>query len=231
MDSLTDIGTITHDILKEHFSLQPARLKRPFPLRPIRMLGMLRFDGHAYCSDLFLRALIMKSSFLGRGGCSIFLCPRPEYHLPIFTTEAFFLGKKIVFLVDVQQAFVGGSHDNAVFFEGLRAIRSRYPELLVNPRIPKGKIAELFSPASCYVTLVNEQADRGLDMYREYLDAYSSLVSPAQPVAEDRRETARKDFETYVDVMINHDPAMKNAYLCFGKEGGRRWALNLFYDR
>ncbi|MCP4713860.1 MAG: hypothetical protein GY868_01990, partial [Deltaproteobacteria bacterium] len=146
MDNLKAIDSFTHAKLKDSFALQQAVLERPFPLRPLRMLGMLCFDGYAYCSELFVRALIMKSSFLGRGGCSIFLCPRAEYHLPVFTTEVFFLGKKIVFLVDVQQDFVGGSHRNAGFFEELSAIRSRYADLLAEPRIPKGKIAELFSP-------------------------------------------------------------------------------------
>ncbi|MCP4717155.1 MAG: hypothetical protein GY868_18685, partial [Deltaproteobacteria bacterium] len=125
----------------------------------------------------------------------------------------------------------GGSHRNAGFFEELSAIRSRYADLLAEPRIPKGKIAELFSPAASYVTLVRDQASRAMELYCEYLECYCEMAGSAVPVPEAEQLNARHDFETYVDVMIEHDPAMKNAHLCFGKKQGRAWALNLFFDR
>ena len=56
-------------------------------------------------------------------------------------------------------------------------------------------------------------------------------MEPARPVPDDWRTRARQDLETYIDIMIHHDPAMKNALMCFGKKGGFRWAMNLFYDR
>lgn len=231
MITLEDVGEITNDLLTERFNLQTAQLERPFPLRPLKMLGLLKFDGWAYTSEKFLRVLIMKTSLLVRGGCSVFICPHAEYHLPVFTTEVFFFGKKIIFLVDVQQAFAAGSHSNEWFFDKLLSIREGYKDLLRNPRPVKGKIAELYSPAACYATLAKEQANRALSIYRQYLDAYCDLVASAEPATGYRLSKARQDLETYIDIMINHDPAMKMAYLCFGKKGGIQWAMNLFYGR
>ncbi len=231
MAQLEDIHLITYEKLKTRFSLQESPLQHPFPQRPLRMLGIVKIDGRALHSVKFLRVLIMKTTFMSRGVRSIFLCPQAELHQPVFSCESIFFGKKRVFLVDVQQAFPYSSHNNEELFDKLMSIRETYSDLLHDTIRPEGKIMETFSKASCYVKLNADQDSRALALYHEYLDFYLDVIEKAHPVPDERLPQARQDLDTFVDIMINHDPAMKIFAKLFGKKGSRKRALELFYNR
>ncbi len=51
--------------LNRRYQLSGVDLKHPFPERPWRMLGLLKFDGEAYCTERFVRALFLKTSVAG----------------------------------------------------------------------------------------------------------------------------------------------------------------------
>ena len=67
----------------------------------------------------------------------------------------------------------------------------------------------MFSKASCYVKITEEQDDHALDLYGQYHDFYLDMVEKARSVSGEKLEKAHKDLDTFADIMVNHDPAMK----------------------
>ncbi len=92
------------------------------------MLGLLKFDGEAYCTERFVRALLSENVGCRRSARSLLLCPRIEYNFPVFSNETIVMGRQVLFLVDVQQVFPAPARGMSGLFDDLQAIRSRYPE-------------------------------------------------------------------------------------------------------
>ena len=60
---MTDISTVqdsTIKILQQAMPTEPVQLKYPFPVRPGRMLGLIRFDGQVYSTEKITRAVFMQ---------------------------------------------------------------------------------------------------------------------------------------------------------------------------
>ena len=132
MMRLEDILDSAYEKLSSRFSFSEVALKHPLPEYPLRMLGLLKIDGRVMSADKFTRVLLLSSSILSlRGSRSIFLSPRPELDLPIFSTEVILLGKHRGFLVDIQSRGGYDRTDTRDLYEQLIAIRDNYPDLLV----------------------------------------------------------------------------------------------------
>src|SRR3989338_7240223 len=99
--SLMEIHNVAKKRLSEEFSLNPVQLKYPFPERPPRMLGMIKIDGDIFRSQEFSRFVCLRIDFpFYLKVRSTFLRPRLELDLPVFSSEAVFMGKKRIFIVD-----------------------------------------------------------------------------------------------------------------------------------
>jgi hypothetical protein len=105
MGSLRDIHSIAMAETKKRFSLNPVRLKYPFPERSKRTLGLVRVDGEVYSSEEFSRVVLMKIDLpFYISVRSTFLRPRIELDLPVFTGEIVITGKKRMIMVDIHRA-------------------------------------------------------------------------------------------------------------------------------
>ena len=189
---------------------------------------MLKFDGEAYCSDRFVWALLLKTTLPGGASRSLLLCPRAEYNFPIFSNETILMGKRVLFLVDVQQVFPAPGRTTGSLFDDLQAIRSRYQDLLEDPAVVRGEIARSFSPAAVYVRLDPAYHARAAELLQQYLLRYLDAFDAA-PAEDEMHTGAQKAFDDYANLVIEHDPAMRFLRRMFGNAGARERAYDMFF--
>ena len=230
MKRLDDIHLIAFEKLQKQFSLNPVTLKHPLPERSLRALGLVKIDGKVLSSDKFLRVLILKVAVaFFREVRTIFLGPKTELDLPIFSSETILMGKNRMIFLDVQRRGGYGHHDDTELYDRLVAIKEKYPDLLAKPMKMGREIDKTFSRASCYVKISRDQDEQALQLFHEYLDVYLSLVQQTRPLTGEVLEQARRDYETYTNTVIDHDPAAKIYRILFGKEGGVERVKELFF--
>lgn len=232
MGSLRDINMVVMDELKKRFSLSPVSLKYPFPERPVRTLGLVKIEGDVFSSDKILRVLVMKATipFL-RDVHSIYLNPKVEFDLPVFTSDIVIKGKERLFVLDIHRREGEERQDDASLYERLMAIRENYPSLLKNKTTLRGAIQNIFSKAACLVNIIKDQDDEALSLFGEYLSIFLERVEKAVPITGEALEQAKQDFERYLRTVVEHDPGVKVYTKLFGKKGGVTRALDLFFGR
>ena len=232
-EELKDIHTLFLDRITSRYRLREIALKHPFPERPLRALGIIKIDGIVYESDKFLRVMVLTTNFLVSSRCSrsIFIGLRPEFYLPIFSSETILMGAKRAFLVDIHPTVRSERWDGLRVEQQLLEIKSRYRELFAAPLTLKGKINDIMSKAHCYVKVPPELDSRALALFNEYLDVFLEFADAAASVADDNKRNADADFENYHQTVINHDPAVKLYSVLFGKQGGFERVNDLFFAR
>ena len=62
-------------------------------------------------------------------------------------------------------------------------------------------------------------------------DSVNSMVEQAAPLTGDDLDTARKNFEAYMNTIADFDPGVKVYQMFFGKKGGLERALDMFFGR
>ena len=103
MAGLEDIHRIALEQLQKRFSLTAADLKHPLPERPLRTLGMMKIDGRAFSSDDFARLLILNITLPFFSSVrTVFLGPRIELGLPVFSADIILGVRKHIFFLDIQ---------------------------------------------------------------------------------------------------------------------------------
>ncbi len=230
---LKDIHTLFLEKVNSHYKLNKVPLKHPFPERPVRSLGILKIDGSVHESDKLMRIMVIMTNVMASSRCtqSVFLGPRPELHLPIFSSETILMGSKRAFLVDIHSTVCPERWNELNIEQRLLDIRSRYEELLAQPLTMKGRINDIMSKAHLYVKMPPHLEGMALAIFEEYLDVFIELVDNAVPVVDDRQKRAVDDFERYHQTVMNHDPAVKLYSMLFGKRGGAERVDDLFFAR
>jgi hypothetical protein len=232
MASLRDIHPIAQSELKSTFPLTPVSLKYPFPERPLRTLGLVKVDGEVFSSEKFSRAVFFRLNLpVYMGVRSIFLRPRMEYDLPVFSCETVITGTKRMFILDIHRTGKSRGHDDSALFDRLIKIREGYPDLLKEKTTTGGEIETVFSKAICQVKIGAELDDQAISLFRDYLGVFTDLVEKATPLSGTALEEAQQAFEGYLETVVDHDPGFKGYKMLFGKEGGVDRALNIFFDR
>lgn len=232
MASLRDIHPIAQAELQSKFPLTPVSLKYPFPERPLRTLGLVKVEGEVFSSEQFSRAVFFRLNLpVYMGVRSIFLRPRMEYDLPVFSCETVITGKKRMFILDIHRTGESSGHDDSALFERLIKIRDGYPDLLKEKTTTGGEIETVFSKAICQVKITAELDDQAISLFRDYLEVFTDLVEKATPLSGAALEQAKQAFEGYLETVVDHDPGFKGYKMLFGKEGGVDRALNIFFDR
>jgi hypothetical protein len=232
MTSLRDVHPVALAEIKKRFTLNPVALKHPFPERPARTLGLVKADGEVFSAEKLSRVVMFRLDppfYLAVR--SVFIRPRMELDLPVFTGEIVITGKTRMLIVDIHRTGDVTGHDDTALFDRLVAIRERYPELLKTPVKPGGQIQSVFSRAVCQVKIAQELDDRALSLFREYLGVFMDLVEQATPLTGEKLERAKRAFEEYLKTVIDHDPGFKGYKMLFGEKKGVDRALNIFFDR
>ena len=232
METLKDIHCIALEELQKRFSLKPVPLKYPFPERPIRTLGLVKSDGEVFSSEKFSRVVLMRINLpIYLSVRSLFLRPRMELDLPIFSCETVLTGKKRMFLVDIHRTGENTGHDDSVLFDRLIKTRDRYPDLIKNKKTQQGEIQSVFSKAACQVKIGEDLDEQALSIFKEYLQVFSEMVEKATPLSGEALDKAKNAFEGYLKTVVDHDPGVKGYKMLFGKEDGVTRALDIFFDR
>jgi hypothetical protein len=230
---LTDIHNQFLKKITQRYNLQQVSLQHPLPERPVRLLGILKIDGTVYESEKFMRVMVLTTNFTFSSRCSrsIFLGPRSEFYLPIFSSETILMGAQRAFLVDIHPTVRDERWSELKVEEQLLDIRSRYRDLFAEPLSMQGKINDIMSKAHCYVNVPPGLDSMALGLFNEYLNVFLELVDAATPVAAEDRKKAADDFEVYHQTVINHDPAVKLYSMLFGKQGAVERVNDLFFAR
>jgi hypothetical protein len=229
---LENILDSTHEKLNRRFSFSKVALRHPLPERPLRTLGLLKIDGKVLSSEAFSRVILLSSSILSlRGSRSIFLGPRVELDLPIFSTEVIIMGKKRGFLLDIQRRGGYNRQDDTELYNKLISIRDTYPDILKDKLALKGEIQKTMSPASLYVKIDKEQDGRALELYNAYLDVFINLVLHSKPVTGETLEKAKASNNEFINITMEHDPGVKIYKMFFGEKGGKDRALDMFFAK
>ena len=233
MASLREIHSVLVSELKKALTLNPVTLKYPYPIRPIRTLGLIKMEGEAFSSEKLLRVVCLRINLpVYINVCSTFIRPKPEYDLPVLSCEAVMTGSKRLFLVDVHRTGEESAKDeHDPFFDRLVKIRDSYPELMKHQKqsIGEGGIQSLHSRAVCKVRITREMDDMALEVFREYLNAYADLVNNTPKLSGDALDKIRQAFESYLKTVIDHDPGIKANKIFFGKKEGVARALEMYY--
>jgi hypothetical protein len=232
-NELHDIHRLFLDKMHMRFRLRPVSLKHPFPEHPVRALGIMKIDGEVYESDAFMRIMVLTTRLASSSRCSrsIYLCPRQELYMPVFSSETILMGSKRAFLVDIHTTVGPERWGHLGVEQRLLAIRSRYGDLCARPRAMKGRINDIMSPAHLYADVAPALDSMALGLFFEYLDAFFDMVDHAVPAAGQELRNAEEDFEAYHATIINHDPAVKLYCMLFGKTGGVERVNDLFFAR
>jgi hypothetical protein len=232
MTRLDDIHLIAQEKLQKQFSLNPVSLKHPLPERSLRALGLVKIDGKAFNSKEFLRVLLMNINvaFL-KSVRTIFLGPRTDLDLPVFSTEVILSGTTRDFFLDVQRRGGYDSHDDTDLYNKLVGIKEKYPELFTRPLKQGREIDKTFSNAACYVKISRDQDEQTLRLFHEYLDVFLEMVAQAQPLKGEALGQAQRDYDIYTNTVVDHDPAAKVYRILFGKKGGTERVKELFFPK
>ena len=232
METLNDIHRIALEELQKRFSLDPVPLKYPFPERSIRTLGLVKSDGEVFNSEKFSRVVLMRINLpVYLSVRSLFLRPRMEFDLPVFSCETVLTGKKRMFMVDIHRTGESAGHDDSALFDRLIKIRDQYPDLLKNKKTQQGEIQSVFSKAACQVKIKDDLDEQAIGMFREYLGVFSDMVETSTPLSGEALDNVRNAFEGYLKTVVDHDPGVKGYKMLYGKEGGVVRALDIFFDR
>jgi hypothetical protein len=230
---MTDINKLQFKaiaLMQQAITITPVALKYPFPVRPARMLGLIKFDGQVYSSEKLTRAVFMQIGFpVFMKVFSTFISPKIEYDLPVFSCETILMGKKRVFVVDAHASGAGGENKHNNFFDRLMEIRKRYPELTRLHKTSKDGIASLQSKAAVRVTMPRALDEQAAGIFSEYFSAYLDLVNSAEPATGLARAKLQASFDTYLKTVVDHDPGVKGNIMFFGKKEGLERALDIFY--
>jgi len=230
MKSLETIHGEALQILNKRLQLSPVMLKYPFPERPVRTLGLVKLDGKVFSSEKIQRLVL----FTMRPPVylkiySTFIRPKIQYDLPVLSCEVVCMGGKKMFLVDVHRAGGAGTNDYSEFFDKLVAIRQNYPDLLKYRKVTGKGIQSVFSKAVCQVTIPPEMDEQALQVFTAYLNAYLDLIDRAKPLEGAVLANIQKEFEAYLQTVVDHDPGVKGNIVLFGRKGGVERALDIFY--
>jgi len=230
---MTDINRLQDNAvvcMQQAMPITPVALKYPFPVRPVRMLGLIKFDGQVYSSKKITRAVFMQIGFpVFMKVFSTFISPKIEYDLPVFTCETILMGKKRVFVLDAHASGAGGENQHTNFFDRLMEIRERYPELTRLHKTSKDGIASLQSKAAVRVTIPRTLDEQAAGIFTEYFCAYLDLVNSAEAVTGLARAKLQASFDTYLETVVDHDPGVKGNIMFFGKKEGVERALDIYY--
>lgn len=230
MKSITELQGTALSLMKQSMPLTPVHLKYPFPVRPGRMLGLIKFDGEVYCSEKLNRAVLMQIHFpVFMKVFSTFIAPRIEYDLPVFLCETVLLGGKRVFIVDAHKGGAGGEKQYDDFFDRLLEIRGRYPELMKYEKIAAKGISSVNSKAVCQVKIPCELDEQAISIFSEYFGAYLELLKAAEPLTGSALEKIKASFAEYLKTVVDHDPGVKGNIMFFGRQQGIERALDIFY--
>src|SRR5210317_603716 len=152
MGELKDIHKEIALGLEKHFSLDRVKLSYPLPVRPGRMLGLVRMDGEVFSTDKIMRAVFFSIKFpVFLNVYTTFIRSRIEYDLPALICEVVFVGKKIILVLDVHRTGdVAELEQDKPLFDKLSEIRNRYDDLLAFEMEARGSLAEIVaSRAMC----------------------------------------------------------------------------------
>lgn len=232
METLKEIHRIALAELNKRFSLNTVPLKYSFPERSPRTLGLVKADGDVFSSEKFSRVVLMRINLpVYLSVRSIFLRPRMELDLPVFSCETVITGKKRMFMVDIHRAGESTGHDDSALFDKLIKIRGRYPDLLKNKKTQQGEIQSVFSKAVCQVKIREDLDEQAISIFREYLGVFSEMVEKSTPLSGEALDKAKHAFEGYLKTVVDHDPGIKGYKMLFGEKGGVTRALDIFFDR
>jgi len=231
MTDLMNIHTAAQEEIKKYFSLNPVKLKHPFPERPIRALGLMNINGEVFESDKLLRAVFIRPElpfyFAVR---SMFIRPRVELDLPVFAGEIMRTGSKKMLIVDIHRT--GKTHhDDSELFEKMKKIRDKYPDLTKHTKKQKEDIQQVFSEASCQVVIPSELDGRAESIFVEYLNLFCEMVKKAEPVSGDELKKTETVFEDYLKTLVDHDPGVGIWKILFGKKGGIERSMDMHFAR
>ena len=162
---------------------------------------------------------------------STFIRPKIEYDLPAFLCEVVYTGSKLLLVLDVHRTGdVAELEKDKTFFDGLMEIRGRHDDLLRFQKKAEGSVANLVqSRATCRLGITAEHEERALKLIKEYLDAFAKYVTQSQALGGEDLETVKKNFETYLQSVVEHDPGVKGNKVLFGKKEGVERAMDIFY--
>lgn len=229
MEGLKDIHSVALTELKRHFLLKEVLLRHPFPERPRRLLGLVKIDGEVFSAEKLSRIVMMKSSMLIRTVYSIFIRPRLEFDLPVFSCEVVMGGRRTLFLLDVHRAGGEEKPADSLLFDKLIRIRDQYPQLMKCTTSLKGEIQHIFSKAVTLVKIGRDEDFYALNLFKEYLGVYLEIVGQSSHLTGDALLQVRKAYEEYLKTVVEHDPGVKMYKLLFGKKGGIERALDIFF--
>ena len=232
MGALQNVHSEVASVLNKHFPLQRVQLKYPFPVRPRRALGLVKLDGEVYSTDKLQRVVCMRITLpVYMKVYSTFIRPKIEYDLPALICEVVYTGSKLLVVLDVHRTGdVAELEKDRAFFDGLMDIRSRYDDLLRFQKQAKGSVANLVqSRATCRLGITAEHEERALALVKEYLDAYAEYVTRSQALGSEELETVKRDFESYLQSVVEHDPGVKGNKVLFGEKEGVERAMDIFY--
>ena len=230
MKNIDELQGNALSLIKQSMPLTPVQLKYPFPVRPGRVLGLIKIDGQVYCSEIFNRAVLMQIHFpVFMKVFSTFISPRIEYDLPVFLCEVVKLGSKRVFIVDAHKGGAGGEKQYEDFYDRLQKIRGRFPELMNYQKVAAQGISSVNSKAVCQVKSPCELDEQAISILTEYLRAYLELIKTAEPLTGTALEKIQASFKEYLKTVVDHDPGIKGNILFFGRQQGIERALDIFY--
>ena len=231
MSNLMDIHSIVQEELRKRFTLEPVKLKHPFPERPLRTAGLMKINGEVFSTDKLMRIVFIRPQlpvyFAVR---SMFIRPRVELDLPVFAGEVMKTGNKKMVIVDIHRT--GKTHhDDSGLFKQMIEIRNNYPELNNYAIKQKGEIQEVFSEAACQVKIPDGLDDQAISIFKEYLNLFCDLVEQAQPVSGEELEKTQSVFEDYLKSLIDHDPGVGIWKILFGEKGGIERSMDMHFGR
>ncbi len=230
MSGIHELQAKAIEHLQQAMEIVPVALKYPFPVRPRRMLGLIKFDGRVFYSEKLTRAVFLQiTPPVFMQVFSTFISPKVEYDLPVFTCEAVVLGKKRILVIDAHASGAGGEKHYDPFYDSLLEIRQRYPELMKFQKAASSGIAALQSRAAVRVTIPRELDDQANAVFMDYFAAYLNLINAAEPASGIARAKLQASFDEYLKTVIDHDPGVKGNIMFFGKKEGVARALDIYY--
>ena len=88
---------------------------------------------------------------------------------------------------------------------------------------------EVFSPASCQVTIPPELDAQASDVYIDYLNLFCDLVDQTEPKSGEELSKTQAVFDDYLKTLVDHDPGVKIWKMLFGEKGGIERSFDMHF--
>lgn len=223
------------DKVQQHTTITACSFQDEFGDMPA-LDGTTQIRNFAFESEkirLFRVAIIDGGQSMQVLNAAIF--PRPEYDLPIFCADFFSTSSRNIIVLDLNPLYDTASNQQykQKYYSKLMSLANKYIELLPWGEKLTSESVRFFSPMVIWTKPESRDDVLGsvFNAYREYLEAYMTLMDDATASSEDEEVRSNKEAQhRYLQWRATKDPGRPVLNRLYGEQMCEHYVRNFLFN-